>query len=200
MLKRLLLTLSISFALAVPGYSVPAAGATLPETPVETVVSEETTDNTQIEIPSEAVNSTEVNTIQESGLAKKMTQAEKANNVKENDEYGVALTIMAMCIVLFALVVLSILFLIFGKASSSLHSKKKLEAHGISKDEADDTHEDLDSGEVIAAIGLALAQHFDGSQDLEDTVLTIKRMKRAYSPWNSKIYNMRELPQLRKGK
>ena len=53
--------------------------------------------------------------------------------------------------------------------------------------------QDLDSGEVIAAISMALAQHFD-AHDIEDNVLTMKRMKRAYSPWNSKIHGLTELP------
>lgn len=199
MLKRLLLTLSICFALSLPEYSIPAVGAELPENSDNTELVGEATDDTQTELLSDAIDNTDA--AQENVVAtKKMTQAEKANNVKENDEYGFAITIMAMCIVLFALVVLSILFLIFGKASSSMQSKKKLEAHGLSKDDADNTHDELDSGEVIAAIGLALAQHFDSTHDIEDTVLTIRRMKRAYSPWNSKIYNMRELPQLHRGK
>ena len=31
--------------------------------------------------------------------------------------------------------------------------------------------------------------------DVEDTVLTITRVKRSYSPWSSKIYTLRETPQ-----
>ena len=50
-----------------------------------------------------------------------------------------------------------------------------------------------DSGEAIAAIAMALHEHLD-AHDRENTVLTINKVKRAYSPWNSKIYNMRHLP------
>lgn len=49
---------------------------------------------------------------------------------------------------------------------------------------------------MIAAISAALAEHFGVSHDMEDTILTIRRMKRAYSPWNSKIYNLRHEPGL----
>ena len=100
---------------------------------------------------------------------------------------------MAMCIVLTALIVLSILFMVFGKMFAKMQSQKKKEAHGIETSEADDA-DDHDSGETIAAIAMALNEHFNSQHDIEDTVLTIRRMKRAYSPWNSKIYNMREVP------
>ncbi len=43
---------------------------------------------------------------------------------------------------------------------------------------------------------MALAEHLYGSgHDLERTILTLRRMKRAYSPWNSKIYNIRHVPE-----
>lgn len=129
--------------------------------------------------------------VQESELTRKMIQAEKAKNAAENDKYGGAITIIAMSIVLSALIILSVLFLIFGKISASIQKHRKRQAHGVSIDEAEDHHEELDSGEVIAAISMALAEHEGYGHDMEDTILTIKRMRKAYSPWNSKIYNMR---------
>lgn len=131
------------------------------------------------------------NGVRESELSRKMIQAEKAKNAAENDKYGGAITIIAMSIVLSALIILSVLFLIFGKISSSIQKHRKRQAHGVSIDEAEDHHEELDSGEVIAAISMALAEHEGYGHDMEDTILTIKRMRKAYSPWNSKIYNMR---------
>ena len=104
-------------------------------------------------------------------------------------------TLMSMCIVLLALILLSLLFLFFGKLFAKNQSRKKSEAQGRQEVSEEDDH---DSGEVIAAIAMALDEHFNSKHDLEDTVLTIRRMKRAYSPWNSKIYNMREVPALRR--
>lgn len=157
----------------------------------------------QTAVPSDAVPSEEVNYIEESQVAKKMTQAEKAHNAAVNDPWGGAITIIAMCIVVAALAILSILFLCFGKISEALLAKKKQAAsmkaasrHGV---EHKDTSA-IDSGEVIAAISLALSEHFGDGHDMEDTILTIRRMKRAYSPWNSKIYNIRQMPELRKQK
>lgn len=151
----------------------------------------------QEEIEAAGVPSEETNTIRESEIARKMKQAEKVHNVEENDSWGGAITIIAMCIVIGALIVLSLLFMCFGKISESLMSKKKLKAHGKTADEVDDDHEDVDSGEVIAAIAAALNEHFNSSgHDLEHTILTIRRLRRAYSPWNSKIYNIRQTPEL----
>ena len=127
----------------------------------------------------------------ESAVARKMTQAEKNRNAAENDSWGGAITIIAMCIVIGALIVLSLLFSIFGKISESILTSKKKRAKVAA--EHDDEHEnhDLAPGEVIAAISLALAEHFGEGHDVEDTILTIRRLQKAYSPWNSKIYNLR---------
>ena len=130
-------------------------------------------------------------TIPESKIARKMTQAEKNQNAAENDGWGGAITIIAMCIVIGALVVLSVLFLLFGKISESLISARKKKAKEAA-DHPEGDH-DLASGEVIAAIAVALSEHFAGGHDVEDTILTIRRMQKAYSPWNSKIYNLRPL-------
>lgn len=125
---------------------------------------------------------------------KPLTQKEKADQLAQNDPYGGTLTIMSMCIVVAALIVLSILFLCFGRISSALQRRRKKEAHGPA---ATDDHEEEDSGEVIAAIAAALAEHYSGKHDMEDYILTIRSMKRSYSPWNSKIYNLRVLPQVK---
>lgn len=151
-------------------------------------------DGKQTNVEGDWVDSKEVNTVQESELTRKAIQAEKARNAAENDSFGGAITIIAMCIVLSALIVLSLLFLLFGKISSASLTKKKHKAHGVTAETSEDHHDELDSGEVIAAIGMALAEHFGQGHDMEDTILTIKSMQKAYSPWNSKIYNLRQMP------
>lgn len=198
MTKRILAATALSLVLCA---GVPASvSAFAPEKEQLTVV--DSNADGQDKVTSDwSDNSTETNTITESEVARKMTQAEKVENAKTNDSWGGGITIIAMCVVIAALVVLSILFLCFGKISSKVMSKKKLESHGVTKEDATDYHEDLDSGEVIAAIATALAQHFNTEgHDMEDTILTIRRMKRAYSPWNSKIYNMREVPELKRNR
>lgn len=150
----------------------------------------------QTEMEGDWVDSKEVNTVQASEMTRKALQAEKARNAAENDSFGGAITIIAMSIVLAALIILSILFLCFGKISTAIMSNKKRKAHGVTSNTSEEHHDELDSGEVIAAIGMALAEHFGQGHDMEDTILTIKKMKKSYSPWNSKIYNMRQIPEI----
>lgn len=127
----------------------------------------------------------------ESQIARKMTQAEKNQNAAENDGWGGAITIIAMCIVISALAVLSILFMIFGKVSEAILTSKKKRAKAAADHPLSPDAKELAPGEVIAAITIALNEYFGGGHDVEDTILTIRRMQKAYSPWNSKIYNLR---------
>ncbi len=46
------------------------------------------------------------------------------------------------------------------------------------------------SGEVSAAISLALHLYFSELHDQENMVMTIKKVSRRYSPWSSKIYGL----------
>lgn len=192
MLKKLILTSALCLTLTAGFPSAPSV-----------VQSEQTVQTAVQEVADDRSKSDPAQEIQDAAQRdqQKFNQAEKAENLKEKDSWGGALTIMSMCIVLLALIVLSILFMCFGKVSSSFHSKKKKEASGLNPITAGNGHDDSqDSGEVIAAIALALHEHFGGKHDIEDTILTIKKLRRAYSPWNSKIYNMREVPQIRKRK
>lgn len=50
------------------------------------------------------------------------------------------------------------------------------------------------SGEVSAAIGMALSLYFKEQHDEESGILTIKRVARTYSPWSSKIYGVHNTP------
>ena len=127
----------------------------------------------------------------ESKIAIRMTQAEKNQNAAENDGWGGAITIIAMCIVISALVVLSVLFMLFGKVSEAILTAKKKKAKAEAEHPHIEEHQELSSGEVIAAISMALTEYFGNAHDIEDTHLTIKRLQKSYSPWNSKIYNLR---------
>lgn len=191
MLKKSIISLVLGMALAMPQGATAAMSADH-----EATYTEVSTQGEQTNVEGDWTDSKEVNTVQESELTRKAIQAEKARNAAENDKFGGAITIIAMCIVLSALIILSLLFLCFGKISSMIHTRKKRAAHGVTEKEADPLHDEADSGEVIAAISMALAEHMGQGHDMEDTILTIRRMRKAYSPWNSKIYNLRVVPML----
>lgn len=116
----------------------------------------------------------------------------KIEMFKEHDESGVGLTVLSMAIVFSSLLILCLCFRAIGKANQRVAKRKKEEA-GVVVEPTADTKLAADSGEEIAAICMALHEHLN-MHDHEDFVLTINKVKRAYSPWSSKIYSLRELP------
>lgn len=117
---------------------------------------------------------------------------EKIENFEKHDKSGVGMTVMAMSIVFLSLLVLSLCFIGIGFFHAHSARRKKQAATGA-VDDSKPLMAGLDSGEEIAAICMALHEHLN-MHDKEDFVLTINKVKRAYSPWNSKIYSLRELP------
>lgn len=119
---------------------------------------------------------------------------DKVEKFSRLDPNGFAMAVMAMAIVFSALAVLCIAFMIISKIGARSSKAKKMKSHGIDvKETPRDEHPESDSGEAIAAIVMALHEHLN-THDNESTILTINKVKRAYSPWSSKIYNMRHLP------
>lgn len=118
----------------------------------------------------------------------------KVESFRTLDGNGFVLTLMAMSIVFGALLVLSICFYFISKVGGLVSRINKIRSHG--GDPKTVTSEDApahDSGEEIAAIVMALHEHLN-AHDQENTILTINKVKKAYSPWSSKIYGLRELP------
>lgn len=118
----------------------------------------------------------------------------KVDQFHENDKSGVVLTIMAMGIVFSALLILCLCFLLISKIGARINRVNKMKSQGLApKEVAREDRPEHDSGEVIAAIAMALHEHLD-AHDTEKTILTINKVKKAYSPWSSKIYSMRQTP------
>ena len=115
---------------------------------------------------------------------------EKIENFKNNDSLGIGMTITAMAVVFLGLLLLYLIFKQVGKAAIAA-SKRNAEKAGapVSASAPDEV-----SGEVFAAIATALYEMSDDNHDIEHTVLTIRKVRRAYSPWSAKIYSLRETP------
>ena len=118
---------------------------------------------------------------------------DKIDMFAEKDKNGVAMAIMAMGIVFSALLLLCICFYIISKIGERVSSRNKTKTLSSSETEIH-VEKGHDSGEEIAAIAMAQHEHLN-AHDSENTVLTINKVKRAYSPWSSKIYGLRQLPQ-----
>ncbi len=117
----------------------------------------------------------------------------KIEEFAERDANGFGMTVMAMCIVFSALLLLCLCFYGIGKIGASVSRLNKMRAHGVEKHDVEKGEIVHDSGEEIAAIVMALHDHLN-AHDTENAVLTINKVKRAYSPWSSKIYGLREVP------
>jgi Na+-transporting methylmalonyl-CoA/oxaloacetate decarboxylase gamma subunit len=116
---------------------------------------------------------------------------EKIENFKENDAWGIGMTLTAMGVVFLGLLLLYLIFKRIGNTAISLTRKRVMKAKGISIEEAQDIAGQ--SGEVYAAIAMAIYEATE-LHDEENTILTIRNTARHYSPWSSKIYTLRETP------
>lgn len=107
-----------------------------------------------------------------------------ADPFKTLDPTGFGMAIIAMTIVLGALSVLYICFKIVGRIATRKNpaSAKNAKSNDATLDE------------VNAAIAMTLYLHNQQQHDDESTVLTMHKVSRNYSPWNSKIYGMRKRP------
>lgn len=56
---------------------------------------------------------------------------------------------------------------------------------------------DKASSEITVAIAMALHELSQEMHDVENTVLTFGAQGRVYSPWSSKIYGLRQMPNRR---
>ena len=120
----------------------------------------------------------------------------KMEKFEEHDSDGIGMSISAMSVVFCGLILLFIAFKIVGKASVRLSKRNAMKAKGITdKQEAKEKKLGEAPGEIFAAIAMAMHEMQSDVHDVEDTVLTITRVKRSYSPWSSKIYTLRETPQ-----
>ena len=90
--------------------------------------------------------------------------------------------LISICLVFFVLLLLVCVMKGFGAAFSRRNAKNPEAAQAQLHDEE------------IAAIATALKMFRSELHDRESEVLTILSIKRAYSPWNSKIHGLTQMP------
>ncbi len=110
----------------------------------------------------------------------------------EMDPFGIGMTIIAMTVVFMALAVLYIIYKNMGRFFIRRGAKSVKPALSDTNVVAESVEEM--SGEVNAAIAMALHLYQSEMHDYENTVLTIQKVSRTYSPWSSKIYTLRKIP------
>ena len=106
------------------------------------------------------------------------------------DSNAIILTVVGYFIVFTALVLLYAVFFYLPKLLQVKISLKRQKSSDKIKEPVTEKEEEL-TGEVSAAISMALHLFFNQYHDEENTSMTIKRESRLYSPWSSKIYQVR---------
>jgi len=101
------------------------------------------------------------------------------------DSFALIVMFVGYAVVFSALVLLFFIYKYIPKILS-INTKIKLKKKG--KKECD-VCEDI-TGEINAAIGVALHQYFNELHDIESGQVTIKKVSKRYSPWSSKIYGL----------
>jgi hypothetical protein len=116
-----------------------------------------------------------------------------AQNTKDlhiDDTSGIGAIMPAFIFVFLALLLLYFLFKVIGYLMTidarKAEKLKKAASPGLVKEKL--------SGEVNAAIVMALYLYGNELHDQEDPVITMTKVSRTYSPWSSKIYGLRKSP------
>lgn len=97
------------------------------------------------------------------------------------------ITLLGYVIVFVALLFLIGVFLMIPKILKWDTKRILRKKRGLKKEEVKELKLDI-TGETNAAIAMALYLYFDEMHDDESNVITIKEVKRRYSPWSSKVY------------
>lgn len=124
-------------------------------------------------------------------------KAAKPEKMKAMDPYGWILALTAMSVVFLALILLYVIFKAIGNAN--IKAGKKRSAASVGTDVQKSEYGEV-PGEVYAAIATAMHLYNEDSEthDEESFVVTLHHTDRTYSPWSSKIYTLRETPQVSK--
>ncbi len=106
------------------------------------------------------------------------------------DPWGIGMTVIGYVVVFAALLFLYIIFSNITKILN-FNLKRLLKKEGKESEIKDELSL---SGELNAAIAMAIYLYYQEMHDKEDAVLTINKVSKTYSPWSSKIYGLRQYP------
>ena len=105
------------------------------------------------------------------------------------DSDGLVLVIVGYCIVFMALL---LLYLFFRYIIPTMLKVRIGKSRFSKSPDSSETNKIVEvTGEVNAAISMALFLYYNELHDKESNILTIKRVSKIYLPWSSKIYGVR---------
>lgn len=119
----------------------------------------------------------------------------KSEQMKQMDPFGLLMSVLAMSVVFFALILLYLAYKGLGNLSIRNLQKKSDTHHQSTKISVAET-----SGEEYAAIATAVFLYANENEihDVENTILTIDNIRRDYSPWSAKYQMFRQAPRIKK--
>lgn len=120
------------------------------------------------------------------------TTRKAAEEFGKMDPYGAVMAIIAMAVVFVGLILLYLTFKYVSKLYT-LDIRNRLKRSHPEKEIKEEDVEET-SGEINAAIAMALHLYRSQLHDIEDAVITIQKVAKTYSPWSSKIYGLRRTP------
>jgi glutaconyl-CoA/methylmalonyl-CoA decarboxylase subunit delta len=100
---------------------------------------------------------------------------------------GLTITVIGYVIVFIALLLLTIVFSFIPRI---LKMQFRQDPQKESKPGELTASKEEIPGEVNAAIGTAIFMFFNEMHDVEDPIITIRRVSKNYTPWSSKIYGV----------
>ena len=105
------------------------------------------------------------------------------------------ITLIGFLVVVLTLVLLIFIIKLFGVVFAANHKQKVAKKSAKGEDApAEIVLPGMVSTEEVAAIAMAIRLAAGEDHDRESEILTIQTIKRAYSPWNSKIHGLTRLP------
>ncbi len=124
--------------------------------------------------------------------------AKGADTILDNDPYGVTVALISISVVLLALIVLGAIIWGFSRVIIAISKETALSKIGKSSQKAQaqaPLKPGEASGEILAAIAVAIKLNKEALHDHESRVITLNTVARAYSPWSSKDHAMTKIPQ-----
>jgi Na+-transporting methylmalonyl-CoA/oxaloacetate decarboxylase gamma subunit len=101
-------------------------------------------------------------------------------------EQGISIAILGVSIVFASLATMYLCMSIFVRLLERTKSRK------LKPDKKSPEDDHRITGEVVTAIALALQMSREEFHDMEETIITMQRITRPYSPWSSKIHGIRK--------
>ncbi len=113
----------------------------------------------------------------------------QSERIQDSDPHGFGLSIVAMCVVFLVLISIWLIMMLFS-AIIRKFTEKKSDQPAAAKEPSMGAIASGADGEVYAAIAAAIYCYEQDLHDEEDTVITIQKVERTWTPWSAKFYNM----------